>query len=248
MKETTREQTPARTRFDRTRRNVLIGVVLAIVLIGTGSAAGLTAFGGSGARRGTNATPRVIDVWAVYPDGTLRYVEIVHPPDGVILEAVDLAGPLVDAEEDVASLEAFGGEITGVEYTAGPGQDAERVYPLVTLVLDGSETYELDVATENSPYISPGSAADGEMILSLGTQPQDYYSQFIVAVALPPGADVTDVPDYEPYREARIGGWSVTYFDTTDVTGGEAIRVTYHLAGADSPPPELDPRRVDARR
>jgi hypothetical protein len=246
---TTKEGASTGTRFDRTRRNVLIGIVLAVVLIGTGSVAGLVAFGGTGARRGTNATPRVIDVWAVYPDETLRYVEIIHlaPVAEGTEEAVDVAGPLVNTKDDVTSLESFGGEVEEAVYAVGPGEDSERVYPLVTIRPDGSGMYGLDVISEHSPYIAPNSATGEGLILSLGTQQQSYYEQFIVAVALPPGANVTNVPNFEPYREARVGGWWVYYFDTTNVTGEEVIRLHYDLAGAGAAPPELDPWRIDDR-
>jgi hypothetical protein len=227
----------------------MIGIVLAVVLIGTGSVAGIAAFGGKGARRGTNATPRVIDVWAVYPDETLRYVEIIHPDpvaEGTE-ESVDVAGPLVDTEDDITSLESFGGEVEKAAYAVGPGQDAERVYPLVTIRPDESGMYGLDIVTEHSPYIAPNSATGEGLILSLGTQQQDYYEQFIVAVALPPGASVTNVPNFEPYREVHVDGWRVYYFDTTDATGAEVIRLHFDLAGASASPPELDPWRIDAR-
>ncbi len=236
------------TRFDRSRRNTLIVIVLAAVALVLSGVAGLAVQSG---RRNAPLTPRYIDIWAVYPDGSLRFVTIFHPPEEGAEPLVEVAGPLVAAEEDILNLEAFGGEVVSQEILPGPGQDSALLYPRLRLGREpdaGGVPYGVDVHTQRSPYLSADPLLPGADLLALGVKDgQGYFRQVIVAVALPRGTTVNPFSALQPYREVRIGGWQVYYFDTTEAQATDAIRVSFHLPhGATSP--DLDYWRIEQER
>lgn len=242
-----REERPP-TRFDRSRRNVLIAIALLAVALVLSGVAGLAAQAG---RRNTPATPRYIDIWAVYPDASLRAVTIFHPPQDFSEALVEVAGPLVASEEDILSSEAFGGEVAAQELLPGPGQDSHLLYPRLTLArapeADGAP-YGVDVRTRRSPYLIPDPLLPNALMLALGVKSgQGYFRQVVVAVALPLGTTAVTFSDMQPYREAKIGGWQVYYFDTTEAQATDAIRVSFRLPEGDAPP-DLDYWRVEQER
>lgn len=238
-----------RSRADQTRRTVLIIILLLVVVIGGSTAAGLAGAFEGGVRLNTAATPRNIDVWAAYPDDTLRFVTVFHPLPGAG-SSVDVAGPLVQSEANVLSAEVVGeGELIETAYLPGPGQDSGFVYPQYTLSREPEDDspYGVDVLAELSPYLSADPLTPAQRILSLGTAPHPYYAQVIVAVALPAGTEVVTIEGLQPYRETQVRGWDLYYFDTTTAAADDAISITY-LSTAGREPPELDVERVDQRR
>ena len=237
-----------RQRTPRPGRTVLILLLVIILLVGAVSVVTISGASGSGDRRNTGATPRYLDIWAVYPDDSVRFAALFHPLEGAGA-TVEVAGPLVQAEVDVQSVEVTGGALAGTAYLPGPGQDSAYVYPRFTIqraAADGSQ-YGLNVLVTGSPYLTVDPANPQQRLLSLGTTPQSYYAQVIVAVALPAGTPVSEFADLQPYRQTQVGGWDVYYFDTTSVPAGSAIRLAYspQLGGST---PALNPQRIDARR
>lgn len=235
------------------RRGVLLAILLLIVLVGSGSAAGLIAAqsggqGNTGSRRNTGVVPRTIDIWAVYPDDSLRMVSMYHPLAAEAGETAQIAGPLVSSEEAVTEHSVFGVDLEAVEYPAGPDNDAGLIYPLfIVQRRAGNAAYGADVTVSAAPYLTADSTTDGGRILSLGLKQPGYYQQMVVAVALPPGTVVTQTPDIEPYRQGRVAGWDVLYFDVTDADTARAIQLWFTFP-ADPSTPTLNWRRIDARR
>lgn len=236
------------TRFDRSRRNALIVIVLMAMALVLSGVVGLAAQSG---RRNAPLTPRYIDIWAVYPDGSLRFVTIFHPPEGWSEPLVEVAGPLVATEEDILSMEAFGGAVVSQEVLPGPGQDSALLYPRLRLGREpnaGGAPYGVDVHTQHPPYLSADPLIPGADLLALGVKDgQGYFRQVIVAVALPRDATVNPFSDLQPYREARIGGWQVYYFDTTEAQASDAIRVSFRLPDAVTLP-DLDYWQIEQGR
>lgn len=245
------------TRFDDTQIRILqaviilmvvgaLGLIAAVVISAEAPALWLIMRGG-GPSHSQDTTPRYTDIWAVYPDDRLRFVTIFYPIGGVLLtqrEQVTVAGPLLRSPDDVEYAETFGGDLIDSEFLSGPGADSGLIYELFTLQRTLTDApYGVDVMAISPPYIIP----DGEQReLALGTDPQGYYAQVIVAVAFPRGTRITDIPGMPPYRRVRVGGWVVYYFDTTAATGEEAIRFRYRPP--QSAPDDLDAFEVDARR
>lgn len=243
-----------RTRFDHTRRNtfIVLAVIAGVIVVSA-----VAAFGVDQAqiapRRNTAVTPRNTDIWAVYPDDTLRHVTLFYQ----VRSAEDTApllvpGPLLAAEDDMLEEMPIGGEIASSELQSGPAQNAEQSFIMYTIdpapgVLEGQEAYGVNVRTQDAPYIVP--AVDGEgQLIQLGTDPDSGYAQVIVAVALPSSAQVTDVPDMQAYRQVRIGDWQVYYFDATAPEEGDVIRVQYTFPEDAPEPPVLDYAAIDRRR
>lgn len=73
-----------------------------------------------------------------------------------------------------------------------------------------------------------------DRLISIGSDPQDYYSQDIAAVAVPLGANITSIYDYQPYRHITLDQWDVFYYDTTDITSHVSIHIAY-IPGDDAP-------------
>ena len=96
------------TNKSQSRLPILIAVLVAVVLVAGLLIAMLTGvIGGGGERRNTGSTPRYIDIWAVYPDGSIRFAVRFHPGESAG-GIVDVAGPLVLSDEQVISAEVIG--------------------------------------------------------------------------------------------------------------------------------------------
>lgn len=104
-----------------------------------------------------------------------------------------------------------------------------------------SDHYGYDMLT-NRGYLH---VRETDRLLSIGNDPQAYYAQDIVAVAIPQSATVTSIYDYEPYRHIALDGWDIYYYDATDISSHVSIHITY-VPGGDAP--ELDWAEVEAAR
>jgi hypothetical protein len=236
--------------MDRTTRTVLIAVALVVIAVTLAGVAGVRWQEDAAARRNTDATPRYIDIWALYPDDEVRFVSRFHQAL-LANEEVQVVGPLVSSADVIQSAEALGGTIASTETLPGTEHDSNLVYNLYTLTRDAGEApYGIDVRSTQSPYVTVSPDNPEERIFSIGTVPQDYYAQVVVAVALPADAEVVNstpaAGEMESYRFATVAGWRVYYFDVTDASGAEAIRLTYRLP--DSEPAALNPARIDRQR
>ncbi len=240
---------------------IALAAIGVVVIVGSGFI-GASSFGAGsqGARRAAAVTPRSTDVWAFYPDGSVRFTTLVYPPpaeEGLTTQVVEVAGPLVYAEADVRSSETIGGErieaeyLPGGEFYSGDPADLTVVYELARIAYEPrrGRPYGLDVRAQNTPYMNPDTAAPvtSAQLVTLGAGPQDRFDQLIVAVALPRGATVLSMPELQPYRTISIRGWDVYYFDTTSLTAPATIQISFVPPGANNPA-DLDPFAVDRRR
>ncbi|MCC6906125.1 MAG: hypothetical protein IT326_09805 [Anaerolineae bacterium] len=248
-------QRTSTTRFDRTRRNVTIAVILLLVVAGAGLAQALGAFGGLIPGIGSllsraDPRPRYIDIWSIYPDGSVRYTALFTPMRGTPDGLVDVAGPILLRAEDEVGGVALGAELLGKGLIEAPTTGEQpQVYHQYSLRYSGKgQPYGIDVRAQNSPYVT--ALADGvTSAVVLGTQSGGgFYQQVIVAVAIP--ADATDVvvalEQMQAYQMVNLDQWTVFYFDTTSVPDGSLIRVQY-VTGA-STPLDLDYQQVARRR
>lgn len=246
-----------RTRFDRSRQHVTLGILIAggvLVAALIATAIVLSAQGASGDSRAITANPRAINIWVVNPDSTVRFVTIIHPDPYDSATLIPVAGPLVYSEDGILSAEAVGGKIDGQTLLTGPGHDSAYVYEEYLILQEElGDPYGVDVLVRSVPYIADDVTQAGYQTISLGTVPQAVYEQMLVAVALPHGTDIsTNSPDsamefLAPYRSARAGAWDVYYFDVTAVEGTEVIRLTFDLAESDRVR-DFDYWKVDLRR
>jgi hypothetical protein len=234
------------TRFDHTRRFRL--AVMALAVLAVVAVLVIVILNILGAKRTDPFAPRVIDIWAVYPDDSITFMTLHYPAEGSLETLVDLAGPLVNVEADVTGEEGLGGEIVASAFYAGPGHDSALTYPLYSVQREpGGAAYGVAAQTRRSPYITIDPEDATGRIVSFGAAPLEGMRQVIVAVALPRGTVVTDVPDLAYYYNTRAGDWDVYYFNTTNATGEEAIRLTYQ-PDPDADPGLPDPYRIDRKR
>jgi len=75
------------------------------------------------------------------------------------------------------------------------------------------------------------------VLISIGCDPQPYYAQNIIAVALPVESNITSIEDYQPYQSITLEEWNILYYDVTDSNGHIPIHITFDPAGK---PPSLD--------
>lgn len=273
-----RRRSQQRTRFDDSgRRTVIyavIGVLVLLLLVG-----GAIIYGSQhadfaltlqlgGISRAKDDLPRNFRLWAVQPDGRLRYATAFFPPrsNAPASEVDTVAGPLVDHAEDMEQVYYFGALNITSKVQNGANNDSSRFYKLFWVEHDPSvAAYGIDMTTKSPPYIAVDSAdkAGKKKFIAMGAPQQAYYSQVIVAVALPPGATVSDVayklalpgdtPNTEallaPYRRAAINGWTVYYFDQTALTAPMTVRILYTPpSDPTKPAPELNLWETDRQR
>lgn len=238
-----------RTRFDRSRRNTVLVMAGLVIVLAAAGVVGLILTRGNQTKRSTAAVPRYIDLWAIEPDQELRTVTIFFPPEDVPDPSVFVAGPLYADEQDVMSSEPFGGAVLAEETLHGPGEDSILFYQRYELENTGDgEPYGLVTHLIDSPYHAvelPNTAAG---TISLGIKANDgYYKQVITAVAFPEGTTIDEISGLQPYREAVVKGWQVYYFDVTDASTADTIRISYTLP-EETEDPELDYWQIDLQR
>jgi hypothetical protein len=137
----------------------------------------------------------------VYPDGSLRFAtvfEIEEDPTQVSI-GLPVAGPYVNAAEDVVSTRYFGALGVTRSMKGGVDNDSSRVYYEYTVERDPSvQVYGINVLTTNPPYIEPGKIrlpngtidvdpAGLKKMVAFGAPPQGFYNQVTVVVVFPPG-------------------------------------------------------------
>lgn len=253
---TARRGSQQRTRFDDTGRRTIVGVIIGIlalaVVIGILVAVsmqnpdlGLTLQLG-GPSRAQDIQPRNFRVWAVQPDGRLRFATAFFPSrtNAPASEVFTVAGPLVNKAEDIQQTHYFGALNINSQVQPGTGNDSSRFYKLFWVEHDPQvAAYGVDMMTQKSPYVVADSAdKNGKMsYIAMGAPQQTYYAQVIVAVAFPPGAMIDNVayplPEasggtttetmMRPYRRVTIGGWTVYYFDQTTLAQPQTVRIRY---------------------
>jgi hypothetical protein len=275
-----RSQQP-RTRFDNSNRNLVLriiaGVLAASILIGAvlmlavqNPEFGLSLQMG-GISRGGDIQPRNFRLWAIQPDGKLRFATAFFPSqtNAPASEAFTVAGPLVDSQDDILETHYFGALNITSNYQPGSGNDSTRTFKMFFVEHDPTmSAYGVDMMVQNPPYVivETSLAAVGEAptsYIAMGAQTQKYYSQVIVAVAFPPGAVVKNIhyvlpsaPAGQtaesvmlPYRRVLVNEWLVYYFDQTSLPQQQTVRIQF-LPPADTtkPAPELSLWEVDRQR
>lgn len=249
-----RRKSQPRTRFDDTRRRMIIAIPIGVVVIATIAAVLMLmadrdpnfALGMQlgGFSRAQNVQPRNFRLWAVLPDGRLRYATLFFPAsaNAPASEVLTIAGPLVNSPDDIVETRYFGALNIRSEIQSGTGGDKSRFYRAFWVEHDPkSGSYGVDVVTQKSPYISKDTAdKSGKMsYIAMGAPPQAYYTQVIVAVAFPPGTTIGNLmlpvattgntPEalMRPYRRTEVDGWTVLYFDQTSLPTTETVRVQF---------------------
>lgn len=245
------------TRFDYTRRNTTLIVLGGAVLLIAVLAVIALLVGRPTERHNLDVRPRNLDIWAVYPDDSVRFITLFYPDESVepASPLVDAAGPLIRSEDDVLSSAVFGGELAGVqvypgaEFYGGTDSSAEIYYQSFSIhYTPGSAPYGVDVRSSNSPYLVANPLNEGSRtrLLTLGTSTQPGFAQVIVAVALPTGTDAEQA-GLQPYRTRRIGDWDVYYYDTSQPEQGATVTVDFK-ALANVEPGEIDFMAIDRQR
>ncbi|MGF1504588.1 MAG: hypothetical protein GYB64_04320 [Chloroflexi bacterium] len=217
---------------------VLIGLV---ALLGVGS----TLLGQT--RRNENILPRELVLYAIQPDGSVLYTDIIRPADQQLLDDdipfetqfLTVQGPPHSDLDDVVSTDISGAALEststisdGLYFTA---------YNLRREYTDG-QTITLTVELTRSPYVTQ---QDEQIVLELPVTPQQTYAQRMIAVALPSAAGSVSGP--QQYRDARVGPWRVYYFDVTLLDSPQTITVRFTpTQTGDLPAPNLT--RVETNR
>ena len=231
------------TRFDNPRQRLYltiaaVGGVLVAVL------GGLFAVNASfpdlwvnltrGFPKQVNDRPRGMELWVVYPDDTVRQITayyLAENPAGVS-RPYGVAGPYVNSPEDILDVKYFGALTATQTIKPGESNDTSRFFVFVDFEPDfAAGVYGINVLTRNSPYMEADQRNPRIRMLGLGArQNMDLsYYQYLVGIALPPGAQVESLahstsltPDtaekmLRPYRRAEISGWAIYFYDTSEL-------------------------------
>ncbi len=250
-----KESSEGRRLFTAERRRMVVYALIGVIVLLSTVVTGLFINGRSGESRGEIVLlPRNLDIWAVYPDQTVRFVTLIEPDQaGKIISQVDAAGPLLLSADDIISDGIIGGTSAGTDLMSGAeyydSSSGEVFYPVYWIDYPGRGYYGIDVFVEDSPYVAPDPADEsGEtLVLTLGTNLEEVYQQIIVAVALPKSARVVELSGLYPYRQVELGDWNILYYDTSAPSFGAMIRVAFILDPADDPA-DFNLAVVDKRR
>ncbi len=170
-----------------------------------------------------NALSDQMTLWAVYPDGRLRYVRFL-PPDGTATGSGEGTLPLV------AALPLDGDGEVRYQWPSHDGETDAGFSGVDLMVIDPTCVWTVD---------------DNQRIIIRG-KPQPGSGRMIVAVAFPLGVQIVSYLDLQPYRRI-YGSWVVAYFDMAEAQVGEEVVIYYQL-DPNIDAPELDIERVYARR
>jgi len=272
-----RKKPQSRTRFDDTRRRVIVAIPLIAVALALIAGAVMyfadrdpnfaLAVQLGGFPRAQNIPPRNFRLWAVMPEGRLRYATLFFPPstNAPASEVLTIAGPLVDSTADIEQTMYFGALSIRSQTQSGTGGDSKRFYQLFWVEHDPkSGSYGVDITVQKSPYIVKDTAdkTGKTSYIAMGATAatdQPYYSQVIVAVAFPPGTTINDLTHHvatsgdtpeallRPYRRAMVDGWTLLYFDQSSLPDTETIRVQY-TPSSSTTAPDLSLWDADAAR
>lgn len=229
------------------RRGIIItlAVIAVIALLAAGFGVASTLIGRE--RRNENILPRLLEIYALLPEESLRYVRVVRPADPQLVddelpfepEERTISGPLYINEAAIVRAEVFGGTLIGTtpEVMGGGGQTTE--YTIRRELTDG-QVFGVDITLSGTPL------TNGETFtLTVGPQTTD--AQRIIAVAVPVGGQVLDVGGFSTYREATFDGWQVYYFDVTLIEEPQTIVVRYNIPpGTDAP--DIETVRFEVNR
>ncbi len=192
-----------------------------------------------------NALSDQMTLWAVYPDGRLRYVLFVSPggtatgPD----DPVTITGPGVNSARDIVSIEYFGALPLVVRLPLELGEDMLYQNPSPGGE-GGAGPSGVDIVMVDPACISTVGTVER---LLLAVEQQDRFKQVFIVLAVPLGTRITHIPYRQPYQRAYVGSWVVVYFDYSQPEKWEWLRVEYQMS-PDIDAPELDIEQVYAGR
>lgn len=189
-------------------------------------------------------TPRIFKLFEFHSDDSVRIVEIVTEDD-VVGSHVDIWGPYMKADNESLEIEFINAELVDRTIYTDVYRDRTWYYHQYTIV-PLQNTYGYDALTDKKfLHTMQQGRPRSDRLISIGTDPQSYYEQWVDAVAIPLDAEVTRVYDYQPYRYITLEGWGIYYYDTTEITSHVSLHITY-VPGEDAP--SLDWAEVEALR
>lgn len=232
-----------------------IRVTLLAILAIMGLAAVLGALSGLVARERRNETilPRRLEIYALYPDGSLRYLQQVSPADEQLVDddippitqVVEIVGPPMGSPGDLVNVEHIGGMLArseAFEDPDRPGWWRER-FPIRRETGDGP--YLIDMQLSGSPVLRP---AGGSTQVELPLAPQDKFAQAVLVFAIPHEleAEISNGP--APYRSTLLGGWRVYYFDVTLLEAADTLGLHIDIPLGTPRPVDFTAQQIDRNR
>ncbi len=236
----------------RNDRGIRLTVIILLIVSGAILILGL----GSGIvnreRRNEQVLPRILTIYAVYPDLSMQYVQLASPADPQLtdddieseVEEVTLIGPPLGPADNISAQDLIGFKpeaLTLLDTTDIPADMPDANRPQYTLErLTGDGPFGIDLQVTGSPLVS-------ETAIVINAKQNTNYAQTMVAVAVPVTAQDIDSRGYNAYRSVRVGTWLVYYFDMSLVESPEPITVTYAMVDATAPD-KIDIISVDQNR
>ncbi|MEA1958358.1 MAG: zinc ribbon domain-containing protein [Chloroflexota bacterium] len=179
------------------------------------------------------------DLYQCNSDDTVRIVNIkLIPGDGGTV--TNIWSPWFRPGDELLTVDFINAEL--IEQYPYEEEYYGRLDTCYKYIVEAADDhYGYDMLT-NHAYLHIRST---DRLLSIGPNPQSYYAQDIIAVAVPLSANVTSIYNYSPYRHITLDDWDVFYYDVTDITSHVSIHIAY-IPGEDAPP--LNWSEVEALR
>jgi len=194
-----------------------------------------------GAPRGTDVSPRFLDMWELHANDTVRVVLVFDKDPVFIGRQENLGAPLLDGYDEVKAVEFIGCEFNST-VTGSREYRGKEYCELYYDVKIAQSKYGFDMYIDRPPHIH---IYEWGRIFGVGVDHSPGWGQVIYVVAIPQSAELVEIYDFQPYRHIIIDEWHVFYYDLTNSTTHESIHIKY-VPGDDAPP--LDWTKVEAAR
>jgi hypothetical protein len=245
-----------RRRISRPKYQLIILVLLLAVMggvwayIGTGDSGGSQSAGVAqpasewieyigGEPRADTTGEIYFNLYEFHADDAVRIVAIFNI-SGDAGKQRYLGGPWLRSYDALLSVDFINSSLVD-QYTLEHDYGGSLYYSYVYIVNVSGSAYGCDTLVDEG-YLHVRAT---DRLLSIGCDPNSYFDQDIVAIAIPQAANITSILDYQPYRHITLDDWDVFYYDVTDITAHVSIHITY-VSGEDAP--RLDWAEVEASR
>ena len=186
----------------------------------------------SGEPRAFDANKSMFSLWEFRPDDTVRCIRVDTDSEDRVRK-INFNGPWMHSSQELIDVDVYSGEL--IEYSFKEKEYKENNWELPTFTVSSSDyVCALEVLIDSPPYLHKLSTDTGEpyRLISIGSDPQSYYDQDIIAIAIPIASNITDIYDYKPYRHITLHGkWDIFYYDRTDIDGHVSIHIKYEPQG-----------------
>ncbi len=165
----------------------------------------------------------MFELWELHPTDVVRIVNVHDSKYATRGSEVEMGTPMLRPGDDVLAFAPINAELIDRRVEQPTYNGVTYMAFVYRLRLSGRR-YGYDAAINHPPHLH---VEEGTRLISIGVDPSNY-EQSIVAVAIPADSTARQVYDFQPYRQARFGGWDVYYYNVSQVRSHVSIHIRYY--------------------